>query len=158
MQLRYDETPSGFGGAAPAASSASAAGTSPVSGVRRRSARCPFGGPPLRRASPVDDPERWSAVRDVKGSQGVLERPARRGPVTSLQRRRRHLARRLDEGGKRVRQLALSVQVTAGVTAGHPRTRKPRRLGSLRGLREAGCRGLEPLSFGVTGRRYNQLN
>ena len=22
----------------------------------------------------------------------------------------------------------------------------------------AGCRGLEPLSFGVTGRRYNQLN
>ncbi len=26
------------------------------------------------------------------------------------------------------------------------------------GFRVAGCRGLEPLSFGVTGRRYNQLN
>ena len=36
--------------------------------------------------------------------------------------------------------------------------KKPRNHLWLRGLRVAGCTGLEPVASGVTGRRYNRLN
>ncbi len=39
-----------------------------------------------------------------------------------------------------------------------PEKRNPRNLSAPGGPWLAGCRGLEPLASGVTGRRYNRLN